>query len=128
MLIERRKIEATKPVIIQVELGSQASVAHATAALESHGLRVLRSFDLQNALAAVPECDCPHHGTSRCTCQYTILLVYGPGPAPIAVAVHGRDEQTWLAIMPGGESEARGIIGRVLVDTFSTSPSAEATL
>lgn len=112
--------------MLLVDLSSQESVRRATTALESHGLRVLRSFDLQSALASEPECGCPHHGTSRCTCQYTILLVYGPGRSPTPLALHGRDAETWLTVMPGGESEVRRTISRVLAETFTTHPSQDS--
>ena len=49
-------------------------------ALSRHGYYVVRSFDLQNARAHCDDeiCACPHHGTSKCTCQYVVLLAYAP--------------------------------------------------
>ncbi len=67
-------------------------------AFESHGMRVYRSFDLRSALAALPECGCPHHGTSQCTCQYAVLLVYSDAVPPVEVVTHGRDEWTWIVV------------------------------
>jgi hypothetical protein len=67
-------------------------------ALESLGMRVHRTFDLRSALAALPDCGCPYHGTSQCTCQYAVLLVYGEAASPVEVVAHGRDGWTWVAV------------------------------
>lgn len=88
----------------QVELPHNVVIERLSDALEAAGLRVYRSFDMRNALAALPDrCTCPHHGTSKCTCQYAVLLVYGNAPAPALMVIHGRDEVTWFAI-PAGNS------------------------
>jgi hypothetical protein len=63
----------------------------ATAALTRRGLYVIRSFDLRSALATHADCECPHHGTAQCTCQFTVLLVYGSAPQPVTLTVHCRD-------------------------------------
>jgi len=67
-------------------------------ALRAAGLRVEQSFDLRSALAAVPACTCPHHGTARCDCQYNVLLVYGHASMPVSVIVHGHDDRCWIAL------------------------------
>ena len=82
---------------VQIEMDCQVVVQALTQALEAQGMRVYRSFDLRTALAALPNCGCPHHGTERCTCQYAVLLVYGDAPSPALVAAHGRDGWTRLA-------------------------------
>ncbi len=77
-----------------------------TAALTRHGFRVVRTFDLRSALAAHSDretsqwnCDCPYHGTDRCTCQFVVLLVYGDATDPVVVTVHSRDTQTHVQIV-----------------------------
>jgi len=85
-----------------------------TAALARRGLRVVRTFDLRSALAAhagheasSADCDCPYHGTARCTCQFVVLLVYGEADAPVVVNAHSRDAQTWVQVV----RPSRGILG-----------------
>lgn len=77
-----------------------------TVALTRQGFRVVRTFDLRSALAARPDretfplhCDCPYHGTDRCTCQFVVLLVYGNAAEPVVVTVHSRDTQAHLQIV-----------------------------
>lgn len=67
-------------------------------ALRAVELRVEQSFNLRSALAGVPACACPHHGTAHCDCQYNVLLVYGQARMPVSVVVHGHDDRTWIAL------------------------------
>jgi hypothetical protein len=60
--------------------------------------RVEQSFDLRSALALVPNCTCPRHGTSLCDCQYNVLLIYGQALTPASLIVHGHDHQCWIAL------------------------------
>ena len=66
--------------------------------LSARGLHVVRSFDLQAAPAGASACNCPHHGTARCTCTYVVLLVYGDGGPPAVVTTHSCDSRTFLEI------------------------------
>lgn len=77
-------------------------------AFRAAGLRVEQSFDLRSALADVPACTCPHHGTSRCDCQYNVLLVYGQAGVPVSVIVHGHDARSWITLVdyPAGGAAA----------------------
>jgi len=87
---------------IKIRAPFEDSVAIVTTALEQQGFRVVRSFDLSSALdVADPACSCPHHGTERCTCRYTVLLVYSAqnaGTCPCAITVHTREAETYLAV------------------------------
>jgi hypothetical protein len=56
----------------------------------------VRSFDL--SAGDSDACGCAHHGTPRCCCQYSILLVYPPSGAPVVVTAHGREFRTRLEI------------------------------
>jgi hypothetical protein len=76
----------------------------ATQVLIRQGLRVVRSFDLHAALATHADCECPHHGTEQCSCQFVVLLVYGApststGLAPVVVTTHSRDGQAEVEIV-----------------------------
>jgi hypothetical protein len=76
-----------------------ATVAQAaTTTLTRRGFYVVRSFDLRSALAAHAKCECPHHGAAQCTCQFTVLLVYGDAPQPVTLTIHCRDNQTQAQI------------------------------
>jgi hypothetical protein len=59
--------------------------------LDKAGFYVEQSFDLRSALALVPNCTCPHHGTALCDCQNKVLLVYGQAKTPATLVVHGHD-------------------------------------
>jgi hypothetical protein len=90
-----------------------ATVAQAaTATLTRRGFSVVRSFDLRSALAAHADCECPHHGTAQCTCQFVVLLIYGdpstlppagvagPGAAQlVALTMHCRDNRTQVQVV-----------------------------
>lgn len=71
----------------------------ATEVFTRHGFRVIRSFDLRSAMAAHAVCECPHHGTAQCTCQFVVLLVYGESGAPVVVTTHSRDAQAQMQIV-----------------------------
>lgn len=71
----------------------------ATAALTRRGFRVSRSFDLRSALATHADCECPHHGTAQCACQFVVLLVYGEVGDPIIVTAHSREAQANVQIV-----------------------------
>ena len=66
--------------------------------LSGAGLRVVRTFDLQVARLAHPDCPCPHHGTDNCNCQMVILLVYRKRNVPATLVIHGQDGRTWLSL------------------------------
>lgn len=77
-------------------------------ALGAADFRIEQSFDLRAALALVPGCTCPHHGTAQCTCEYNVMLVYGKySPVPVTLVAHGRDAQSWitLADSPNGAGD-----------------------
>lgn len=67
--------------------------------LTDAGFMVVESFDLQDARANHSSCSCPHHGTSQCTCQLAVLLVYGTDGNPVTLTIHGNDERTELSLV-----------------------------
>ena len=68
-----------------------------------HGIRLERSFDLRAALHDQPACPCPHHGTTRCTCQYVVLLAYESATAdpPAVITAHECDGITRVRASAG---------------------------
>ncbi len=85
--------------LLTIEYTCDKAVRWATESLESAGLRIANSFDLQSARAALSHCTCPHHGTADCDCQMVVLLVYGADGSPATLVAHGHDGQTWLSLV-----------------------------
>jgi len=99
--------------------GEQAARA-ARHALEDGGLQVVRSFDLLGP--GSDACRCPKHGTPRCSCQYSVLLVYPIAGPPAAVTAHAYDGRTRLeiALDPNAPPDA-GLVGRILASLIAAS-------
>jgi hypothetical protein len=76
--------------------GEQAT-RKAVDGLTRRGFHVVRSFDLNTATDGA--CDCPHHGTARCTCQYVVLLVYDLSGPPAVVTAHSREDRSHLEVV-----------------------------
>jgi hypothetical protein len=95
---------------LQVNRSSEQVISELVSALQHQELQVTISFDLQVARAGQQPCDCPHHGTERCTCQYAVLLVHDPAQNGVSrtITVHGRDRQVWLSLLksPASPTEA----------------------
>lgn len=81
------------------DCGSDAVASALTVALRRRVLQTVRSFDLHSALATQPDCECAHHGTALCTCQFVVLLVYGEAAEPLVITAHSRDNQTEVQIV-----------------------------
>ena len=96
---------------VAIEGSSDQVVAAVWSALLRHGYFVVRSFDLQNAIAQHAEgCGCPYHHTLRCTCQYVVLLAYPAGALPSqpqVLTIHTREHTTWVTLQPSGSIGAR---------------------
>jgi len=85
----------------------EQTVIMLTATMAAYGYRIERSFDLRSALHDHPDCACPHHGTSQCSCQYVVLLAYEPAivAPPAVITVHECDGVTRVRVtagQPGG--------------------------
>jgi hypothetical protein len=65
--------------------------------LSRAGLRLVQTFDLHAARAALRDCSCPNHGTEKCDCQMVVLLVYGNVIEPVTLILHGNNGTTWLS-------------------------------
>lgn len=94
--------------------------------MSRHGYRLERSFDLRNALDHHPDCPCPHHGTLQCTCQYVVLLAYGPtlNAQPTAITVHECDGLTRVRVADGLLDDASA---QLLVTAFDEAVSKVLT-
>src|SRR5512134_3508221 len=85
----------------------EQTVTALSAVSSTHGIRLERSFDLRSALHDQPDCPCPHHGTTQCTCQYVVLLAYEPTTVapPAVITAHECDGITRVRVatsVPGG--------------------------
>ena len=84
------------PVVV-FECNGERAARLAQRRLGQRGFQVVRSFDLTGSDSDA--CDCPHHGTPPCTCQYSVLLVYPAAGPPAVVTVHGRESRTRFEIV-----------------------------
>jgi hypothetical protein len=84
---------------IQFNFDSETATQAALRTLARHNLYVIRSFDLRSALQVHGGCECPHHGTTQCNCQFVVLLVYGEAAEPVVVTIHSRDNQAEAVIV-----------------------------
>jgi hypothetical protein len=76
-------------------------LAWTTRQLNSTGLRIEQTFDLQVARLSHVGYLCPTHGTNPCDCQMIVLLVYGVGSEPLTLILYGNDDQNHITtIMP----------------------------
>ena len=96
--------------------------------LTSASLRVVQTFDLQVARLAHPDCPCPHHGTTDCSCQMVVLLVYRKQDDPATLVIHGQDGRTWVSLAgPVGKRANQHLetaIRRALIPHISNMPSS----
>ncbi len=96
------------PVIASLDCSCAQALASISGALTRRGLRLLQTFDLQDARLSNSAYTCPRHGGASCDCQMLVLLVYGEGTAPTAMMLHGSDGQTHVSLLdePGRAAEA----------------------
>ena len=108
-----------------------------TATLSQRGYRVVCSFDLQSARVRYAEdITCPHHGTSRCTCQYVVLLVYpltragrpmtaGQANPPRVLTVHTYEQTTRVTFYRDAsvrEGEASALVAALVEAAMMLAP------
>jgi len=76
----------------------EEALSDVTLGLQSNGLQVVRSFDLQSACASYPGQLCPHHHEDVCDCQLVILLIYGGVSQPVSLIAHSNDGVTQIGL------------------------------
>ncbi len=89
------------------------------------GLRVMQTFDLQEARPSIAYCPCPHHGTSECDCQMVVLLIYGSTADPTTLVLHGNNGQTWLSLVSTPEQRADSSIRASIEKALQVNPPEE---
>lgn len=90
--------QGKKPFQI-VEMQCSKFVEPLKQAITDAGLWFFQSFDLQSARTLHDNCSCEYHGTSLCTCQLIVLLIYRAIGDPITLILDGRDDQTHIYIV-----------------------------
>ena len=106
---------------VTIEKNGQDTRAWTVHQLETAGLRVIRTFDLQEARLVQSDCPCPHHGTAECNCQMSILLVYQGEQPPASLLIHSFQETTWLSLLDSpGHPVAQDLV--LLIRELLTRP------
>lgn len=96
--------------------------------LKSVGFRVNQSFNLQLASQTDASCNCPNHGTSTCTCQVAVLLVYDAfGHAPLTLLIHGYENQC-LILVPDNLATDPDLQANVLESLFQLDFRSETVI
>jgi len=107
-------------LVVSLECSGEDAAQWAQRSLGQRGLHVVRSFDLLGSESDA--CSCPYHGTPRCTCQYSVLLVYPAAGPPAVVTVHGHESHTRLEIVVDANSPPNAdLIDKVLETLAETS-------
>ena len=106
--------------VVTFDCGGEHAAQLAECQLGRRGFQVVRSFDLLGLDSDA--CDCPHHGTPRCTCQYSILLVYSEAGPPVPVIAHSREARTRFEIAadPNVPADA-DLVARIMAILLETS-------
>jgi len=87
--------------------------------LDTKGLLIKESFDLQIAKASYTEYACPHHGNTQCDCQDVVLLVYGKPSSPITLVIHSLDGRTHVSIVAPHAGEVGNILVGEIIETIT---------
>jgi hypothetical protein len=112
-------MQSAKPVVT-FECGGECAAQLVEGSLGQGGFHVERTFDLLGSDSDA--CDCPHHGSPSCTCQYSVLLVYSAAGPPVPVTVHSREARTRFEITadPNVPLEI-GIVDRIIAILLEAS-------
>jgi len=111
-------MNSASPFVI-IEKPGEETLCWIIQLLENAGLRVLRTFDLQEARLSHPDCPCPHHGTEACDCQMSILLVYRGEQSPASLLLHNFQETTWLYLVDTPEQPVAQNLDLLIRETLT---------
>ena len=84
---------------LSVDQSCDETLRWLTRRLSRTGLRLLQTFDLQDARLGKERCPCPHHGTTDCGCQMVVALIYGATVAPATLVLHSNEGRTWISLV-----------------------------
>ncbi|NOZ71981.1 MAG: hypothetical protein GXP38_08710 [Chloroflexi bacterium] len=111
--------------LFELNMPGELAAQWASQRMLQAGLSVQRSFDLQTVRATHPDCPCPHHGTTACTCQFIVLLIYPQTDgAPVTLMVHSQDEHSWFELqdMPV-EVQKDDVASQIVEILFAVAPA-----
>ncbi len=91
-------MSSASPFVV-IEKPGEEAIRWAVQLLEKADLRVVRTFDLQEARLSHSDCPCPHHGTEACDCQMIVLLIYNGEHTPVSILVHSFQATTWFYLV-----------------------------
>ena len=107
-------------LVVSLESSGEKAAQLAQQSLGQRGLQVVRSFDLLGSESDA--CSCPYHGTPRCTCQYSVLLVYPAAGPPAVVTVHGHESHARIEVVLDANSPPNAeLIDQILATLSETS-------
>jgi hypothetical protein len=104
------------PPTLTLHCSCDEAVRQINRSMAQRGLRVLETFDLQDARQSVAGCTCPHHGTDDCDCQMVVLMVYADALSPTALTLHGNDGRTSISL-GGSPTDADEMPVRAAIDS-----------
>lgn len=116
------------------DCNGETAAQAATDSLTRRDFRVVRSFDLRSAMAAHAGCECPHHGTAQCTCQFVVLLIYGDpstgsGGAPVVITAHSRGAQAQVQVVHDANARPDPrLVEQVMAALFEAALTMQAVL
>ena len=90
-------IEGKNPLLV-IDADCSQFIEPLKKELSDAGLWAVQSFDLRSTRALHEGCTCPNHGTSQCTCELVVLLVYRPVGGPVTLTLDGRDGKTFVFV------------------------------
>ena len=107
-------------LVVTLESSGEKAAQLAQRSLGQRGLQVVRSFDLLGSESDA--CSCRYHGTPRCTCQYSVLLVYPAVGPPAVVTVHGHESHARIEVVLDANSPPNAeLIDQILATLSETS-------
>ncbi len=113
--------------LVKFDMDCEAAIAQIRRCLVEHGVRVVRSFDLQTACATFPDLTCPHHGDDPCDCQLVVLLVYGDDGTPASVVVHSHWGQTGIdLVVSHDQMPSPKLVSSIHIALVGQHPSADS--
>jgi hypothetical protein len=112
-------------LLLTLNISSKPAIERISDRLNSDGMQVIRSFDLQTAKAAHESCTCPYHGEAECDCQLVVLLVYDDQGSLLKMVVHSKGNKTHFALTdpPHSDQERKikiKILQALALEGFST--------
>lgn len=123
---------------VRLSCSCEAAARLTSDSLTRHGFKVVRTFDLRDAMDVQgAPCLCPHHGTEACACNHIVLSVWQatesgqPVSPPTQIVISSHQGDTWFSLpaLAGSPVETQERINnprllRGLAEVLHTAASA----